>query len=101
MTINIKRKEDSKIYFTMKEVDYEFNYEGLDAFIELFYSNDEDVSITCDEEFNEYKQLLERILEECRKDDYIKAVNDAIDSQKEIDELDATDEKTSIEEEKA
>ena len=91
MAINIIKKEDSKIYFTLNRTDYEFNYEGLDAFIEAFYSNTEEATIECEDEFNEYKQLLQKILEECRKDDYIKAVNEAIESQKAIDELDDDD----------
>ena len=89
MTINIIKKEDNIIYFEMKDNYYEFNYDGLDVFIESFYSNKEEVIIKCDEEFNEYKQLLEKILEQCRSDDYVKAVKDAEESQKALDEMDA------------
>lgn len=91
MTINILKSDDSKIYFIMNEKKYEFNYDGLDAFIEAFYSNNEEVIIECAEEFNEYKQLLSKILEECRKEDYINAVNAAIESQKNIDEIENID----------
>ena len=61
MAINIIKKEDSKIYFILNGTDYEFNYEGLDAFIEAFYSNTEEATIECEDEFNEYKQLLQNV----------------------------------------
>lgn len=92
MTINILKKDDGKIYFTLNDQCNEFNYEGLDKFIELFYSNNNEVNIECDEEFNEYKQLLNSILLECRKEDYVNAVKEAIKSQEEIDKLTEFDE---------
>lgn len=88
MEIDIRKNEENKICFKLDDKEYEFNYEGLDVFIDKFYSTDDEVKINCDDEFNEYRNLLQKILVECRKDDYVKAVNNAIESQKEIDELD-------------
>lgn len=96
MEINIKKNEENKICFNLDSEEYEFNYEGLDVFINKFYSTNEEVKINCDDEYNEYRNLLEKILVECRKDDYVKAVNNAIKSQKEIDELENETEETNV-----
>ena len=86
MEITIFKSEDEKIMFKLNEEDYEFDYNGLDKFIETFYSNNEKVNFKCDEEYKEYEKLLENILTECRKEDYVSAVNGAIKSQEELEE---------------
>lgn len=98
MDINIIKKEDGNVYFNLNDIDREFNYEGLDIFIETFYDNENEVNIKCDDELNEYKKLLENILIECRKDDFVKAVKEAIKTQKEMDALEEsiTDEELGI-----
>src|SRR5574344_1485210 len=87
MKINILKKDNGKIVFEFDETEYEYDYDGLDKFIEKSYSNNDEVEINCDDEFEEYKILLNNILIECRKDDFKNAVNKAIESNKELEEL--------------
>lgn len=87
MEIKILKNEKEKICFKINDKDErEFVYDNFDYLIDLTYNNDEVVNILCDEDYDDYKKLLEGIISEARKDDYRTAVNNAIDANKKLEE---------------
>lgn len=87
MEIKILKNEKEKICFKINDEDErEFVYDNFDYLIDLTYNNDEVVNILCDEDYDDYKKLLEGIISEARKDDYRTAVNNAIDANKKLEE---------------
>lgn len=87
MEIKILKNEKEKICFKINDEDErEFVYDNFDYLIDLTYNNDEIVNILCDEDYDDYKKLLEGIISEARKDDYRTAVNNAIDANKKLEE---------------
>lgn len=87
MEIKILKNEKEKICFKINDEDErEFVYDNFDYLIDLTYNNDEVVNILCDEDYDDYKKLLEGIISEARKDDYRTAVNNAMDANKKLEE---------------
>lgn len=87
MEIKILKNLHDKICFKMDdEVEREFTYDNFDYLIDSVYGNDEKVSIVCEENYEDYKKLLEGIIEESRKDDYRTAVNNALIARKRLEE---------------
>ena len=87
MEIKILKNEKEKICFKINdENEREFTYDSFDYLIDLIYNNDEEVNINCDEDYDDYKKLLEGIITESRKDDYRTAVNKAIETNKKLEE---------------
>ena len=87
MEIKILKNEKEKICFKINDEDErEFVYDNFDYLIDLTYNNDEVVNILCDEDYDDYKKLLEGIISESRKDDYRTAVNNAIEANKKLEE---------------
>lgn len=87
MEIKILKNEKEKICFKINDEDErEFVYDNFDYLIDLTYNNDEVVNILCDEDYDDYKKLLEGIISESRKDDYRTAVNNAIEGNKKLEE---------------
>lgn len=87
MEIKILKNEKENICFKINDEDErEFVYDNFDYLIDLTYNNDEVVNILCDEDYDDYKKLLEGIISESRKDDYRTAVNNAIEANKKLEE---------------
>ena len=81
MEIKIYKKEQEKNCFQIDNgEEREFNYDNFDYLIDETYNNDKVIKFINDEEFEDYKKLLDGIISESRKEDYRKAVNAAIES---------------------
>lgn len=81
MEIKIYKNEQGKNCFQIDNgEEREFNYDSFDYLIDETYNNDKVIKFINDEEFEDYKKLLDGIISESRKEDYRKAVNDAIES---------------------
>lgn len=81
MEIKIFKNKNDKICFKVNsQEDKEFTYDSFDYLIDLVYDNDEKVEIDCDDDYEDYKKLLEGIILESRKDDYRAAINNAKES---------------------
>ena len=91
MEIKIFKNEQEKICFQLNnEEEREFNYDNFDYLIDVTYNNDEKINFTNDEEFDDYKKLLEGIIVESRKEDYRTAVKSAIESKEKLEIEEAT-----------
>ena len=76
MEIKINKKEDGTVVYKYDEKEREFNYDNLDCFIEVYNKTDE-VNYIVEDGLEEYKALLEEIVLESRKQDYIEAIETA------------------------
>lgn len=86
MEIKLIKEDTGKIKILFLDFKYDLNYEGFEKIIDSVYDNKEEVTIICDSELNEYKELIQSIVEESRKDDFIKTVNTAKQAKKELEE---------------
>lgn len=81
MEIKIYKNEQEKICFQLNEEgEKEFNYDSFDYLIDLTYNNDENINFVNEKELDDYKILLDGIINESRKADYRTAVNKAKES---------------------
>lgn len=82
----VKRNEDeSKMGFEIKETFYDFNYESFEKLIDITLDNNEEIVIEGLDEYEEYKKLLNDIVNGCRTDDFKNAVTAAKESIEEIE----------------
>ena len=86
MEIKINRNEKGKVLFQINdEAEREFTYDNFDHLIDLTYNNNEEIKFVNDDELSDYKQLLNGIITESRKEDDREAVNNAINSKSELE----------------
>jgi hypothetical protein len=84
--LEVKKNEDeSKIGFVMNGKFYDFNYESFEKLIESALKNDEEINIMGLNEYEEYKKLLNDIINGCRTDDFKNAVASAKEALTEIE----------------
>lgn len=86
MEIKLEKSSDGKVTFVLSGESYDLNYMGFEKIIDEFYNNKEKVEIIADEELNEYKELIQSIISESRKDDFINAVSAAKKAKQELQE---------------
>lgn len=77
MEIKLKKSSEGKITFELLGELFDLNYKGFEKIIDEVYDNKENVEIIADEELNEYKELIQSIIVESRKEDFINAVTEA------------------------
>ena len=77
MEIKINKKEDGTVIYKYNEIEREFNYDNLDSFIEEVYDKTDEINYDVEDGLEEYKALLEEIVIESRKQDYIDAIEAA------------------------
>lgn len=87
MEIKIYKNEKDKICFKLNDVEYEFKYESFDILIDTFYNNDVEIKYQADEDLDEYKKLIEGIINGARTDDYRAAVIEAKKSKEELEKV--------------
>lgn len=85
MEIKINKKEDGTVVYKYDEIEREFNYDNLDCFIEEVYNKTDEINYDVEDGLEEYKALLEEIVLESRKQDYIDAIETAKKSAQEIE----------------
>ena len=88
MEIKIYKNEKDKICFKLNEVEYEFKYESFDTLIETFYNNDVEIKYQVDEDLDEYKKLIEGIINGSRTEDYRTAVLEATRAKEALEKVD-------------
>lgn len=85
MEIKINKKEDGTVVYKYDEIEREFNYDNLDCFIEEVYNKTDEINYDVEDGLEEYKALLEEIVLESRKQDYIDAIEAAKKSAQELE----------------
>lgn len=85
MEIKINKKEDGTVIYKYNEIEREFNYDNLDSFIEEVYDKTDEINYDVEDGLEEYKALLEEIVIESRKQDYIDAIEAAKKSTQELE----------------
>lgn len=96
MKINIYKDENGKMFFKLNnDKPFEFVYDNFEKLIDNVYQNNDEIKYMFDKEYEEYKQLLEGIIIESRKQDFRDAVT-AVNSA--IDELEKEEEKLEVDE---
>ena len=85
MEIKINNKEDGTVIYKYNEIEREFNYDNLDSFIEEVYDKTDEINYDVEDGLEEYKALLEEIVIESRKQDYIDAIEAAKKSTQELE----------------
>lgn len=85
MEIKINKKVDGTVVYKYDEIEREFNYDNLDCFIEELYNKTDEINYDVEDGLEEYQALLEEIVLESRKQDYIDAIEEAKKSRQKIE----------------
>lgn len=85
--IKIYKNIDEIICYSMRDKEFLFTYDSFEELIDTVLFNDEEYQINCEEEFEEYKKLLNGIIQGVKTEDFREAVKNAAESKKNLEDL--------------
>lgn len=86
MEIKINKTQENNIVFFMNEKTYNFTFDNISEIIDYSVEHQNEtidiIDLTEEKELYSYKQLIEKVIDESRTEDFIAAVKNANDAKK-------------------
>lgn len=86
MEIKINKTQENNIVFFMNEKTYDFTFDNISEIIDYSVEHQNEtidiIDQTEEKELYSYKQLIEKVIDESRTEDFIAAVKNANDAKK-------------------
>lgn len=86
MEIKINKTQENNIVFFMNEKTYDFTFDNISEIIDYSVEHQNEtidiIDLTEEKELYSYKQLIEKVIDESRTEDFIAAVKNANDAKK-------------------
>lgn len=86
MEIKINKTQENNIVFFMNEKKYDFTFDNISEIIDYSVEHQNEtidiIDLTAEKELSSYKQLIEKVIDGSRTEDFITAVKNANDAKK-------------------